>query len=147
VGRRSQAVAVALQPLTERVLAAFTRPAAALDRLWALLPPVNAAANLLLASESRSAVWEQSDLLIFLNYAALTLGIVIALWGTGRIARRLEALRRPTSDVLSVETTKSFRELNSAVGPLLISAAAATILAVSTAYSVGWAPALLRGAT
>jgi hypothetical protein len=48
--------------------------------LWALLPALNAGINGLLDAGSRSPIWEQGRLLLFLNYAALTVGIVIALW-------------------------------------------------------------------
>jgi uncharacterized membrane protein YbhN (UPF0104 family) len=67
--------------------------------LWALLAWLNAGLNLLLEPEARSAVWEQSRLLVILNYAALSVAIVITLWGTARIARRLEALRASTSKI------------------------------------------------
>jgi hypothetical protein len=128
-----------LRPLTERILAALPGRRRLWIVFWASLPALNAGANLLLDRGSRSPVWEQSDVLVFLNYAALTVGIVIALWGTGRIVRRLECLRRPTS--------KPFRELNSVLGPLLLSVGAAAAFAATAAYSDGWESALLRGST
>jgi hypothetical protein len=67
--------------------------------VWALVPWLNAGANLLLETEARSAVWEQSRALIVLNYAALSFAVVITLWGTERIERRLETLRVPTLNV------------------------------------------------
>jgi hypothetical protein len=72
--------------------------------VWALVPWLNAGANLLLETGARSAVWEQSRTLVLLNYAALSLAIVIALWGAERIARRLEALRTMTRNVLSIRS-------------------------------------------
>jgi hypothetical protein len=39
------------------------------------------------------------------------------------------------------------REMNNVAGPLLLSVAAATVFGVSTAYSEGWSPGLLRAAT
>ena len=67
--------------------------------MWALVPWLNAGANLLLETEARSAVWEQSRALIVLNYAALSFAVVITLWGTERIEWRLETLRVPTLNV------------------------------------------------
>jgi hypothetical protein len=86
-------------------------------------------------------------MLVALNYAALSLAVVIALWGAGRIARRLEALRATSSNALDVEAGAEFREMNSLAGPLAASAATAIAFAVSTLVGDGWAAALLRGAT
>jgi hypothetical protein len=135
------------QPLTERILAALPAPRPLWIALWALLPPLNAGANLLLDTDSRSPVWEQSGVLVFLNYATLTFAIVITLWGNRRIARRLDSLRSPTSKLLGLEATESFREMNSVPGPLLLSVAAAAVFGLSTAFSVGWESGLLRAAT
>jgi hypothetical protein len=55
--------------------------------VWALVPWANAGINLLLDTESRSAVWEQSGRVVILNYAALSFAIVIAIWGTERSKR------------------------------------------------------------
>jgi hypothetical protein len=110
---------------------------------WALVPALNAGANLLLESESRSPIWEQGDVLVALNYAALTLGVVIALWGTGRITRRLDALRMS----FGIEADHPFRELNNVLVPLGLSAIAAIVFGLSTASADGWAMGLLRGAT
>jgi hypothetical protein len=102
----------------------------------------------LLDTESKSAVWDQSTTLVLLNYAALSVAIVIALWGAGRIARRLEALRSSTAAVLEQSVRRDpFRELNSVRGPLLASVATSIVFAASAFADDGWAPALLRGAT
>jgi hypothetical protein len=47
---------------------------------------------------------------LILNYAALSLAVVITLWGTGRLARRLEMLRAETSKVLEGGVREPFRE-------------------------------------
>ena len=84
--------------------------------MWALVPWVNAGVNLLLDTENKSAVWDQSPTLVILNYAALSVAIVIALWGADRIAHRLEALRSTTAKVLQEgDRREPFRELNRAV--------------------------------
>ena len=69
----------------------------------------NAGANLLLDTEARSAIGEQGRTLVILNYAALSLAVVICLWGSARIARRVETLHEVTS--LDVRATAKFREI------------------------------------
>jgi hypothetical protein len=100
--------------------------------VWALVPWLNAGANLLLETGARSAVWEQSRALVVLNYAALSFAVAITLWGTERIARRLETLRVPTLNLLEGDGREPFREMNSVVGPLLASTATAFAFAAST---------------
>ena len=114
--------------------------------VWALIPWLNAGANLLLETGARSAVWEQGRTLVLLNYAALSFAIAMSLWGTDRIARRLESLR-PTRDGGVVDARGRFREMNSAVGPLLATAATAIAFGVSAFADDGWMAAILRGAT
>lgn len=136
-----------LRPLTERILARLPGPPLLWIFAWALLPWLNAGANLLLEDEARSAVWEQSNTLVVLNYAALSFAVVITLWGAGRIARRVEALDATTSEALEVDAPERFREMNSTLVPLLASTAAAIAFALSTLVADGWTPAILRGAT
>jgi hypothetical protein len=135
-----------LRPLTERILARLPGPRALWIATWALVPWLNAGANLLLETGARSAVWEQRRALVILNYAALSLAIAITLWGAERIARRLEALR-PTSDAVEVTARGPFREMNSFVGPLVATAATAIAFGSSAFADDGWTSAILRGAT
>lgn len=125
-----------LRPLTARILEALPGPRALWICAWALIPWLNAGANLLLDTEARSAIWDQSSAVIVLNYAALSVAVVITLWGTERIARRLEELR---SDL--------FRELNATTGPLVASVAGAIAFGVSALVDDGWVAAVLRGTT
>jgi hypothetical protein len=81
--------------------------------VWALVPWLNAGANLLLETDARSAVWDQSRTLVVVNYTALSLAIVITLLGPVRIARRLENLRATTGKLLNVDAAEAFREVNS----------------------------------
>jgi hypothetical protein len=129
-----------LRPLTERILGRLPGPSGLWVAAWALVPWLNAGANLLLSDDGTSAVWEQSGTLVVLNYVALSLAVAIALWGTGRIARRVDSLR-------TAEEDDPFRGMYSAAGPLLLTAAAALAFAVSAFVRDGWAAALLRGAT
>jgi hypothetical protein len=115
--------------------------------VWALIPWLNAGANLLLDTGARSAIWEQSRALVLLNYGALSLAILITLWGTERIANRLEMLRETTSNVLDVDEGERFREINSVAGPLVASGATAIAFALTALADDGWTSGILRGAT
>ena len=81
-----------LRPLSERVLAALPGRRVFWIAAWAVVPWLNASGNILLDTEERSAVWEQSSLLVVLNYAALSFATVVTLCGAQRIAQRVEAL-------------------------------------------------------
>jgi hypothetical protein len=136
-----------LRPATERILARLPGPRMLWIVAWALVPWLNAGANLLLETGARSAVWEQSRTLVVLNYVALSVAIVITLWGSERIARRLETLRTTTSNVLEAEAGGRFRGMNNVVGPLVATAATAIGFAVSPLVGDGWTAAILRGGT
>jgi hypothetical protein len=111
-----------LHPLSERVLARLPGRALPWIALWALVPWANAGLNLLLESERTSAVWEQDDVLVVLNYAAITVAVLLSLWGAPTIARRLEALH-------------------------VASIGLAAGLGAATLVDDGWPPAVLRGLT
>jgi hypothetical protein len=136
-----------LRPLTERVLARLPGHRWLWVTVWALVPWVNAGLNLLLDLES--AIWEQSRVLVLLNYAFLSLAIVITLWGTRRIARRLESLRASTAHVLRDDriTAEPFRGINSVAAPLVAAAVTAIAFAASALADDGWTAAMLRGAS
>jgi len=135
-----------MHPLTDRILASLPAVRALWIAVWALVPWLNAALNLLLDTES--AVWEQSGTLVVLNYAALSFAILVTLWGTSRIARRLESLRATSDEVLEDEDPSDpFRELTSVGAPLGLVAATSVAFGVGAFVTDGWASALLRGAT
>ena len=127
----------ALQPLTERVLRALPGKRPVQVVIWALVPWANGALNLLLDTESKSAVWEQSGILVVLNYAAVSLAILLSIWGSARIARRLAELRGP----------EPFRELNSAAAPLLGTVATAMAFGITALVQDGLIAAFVRGVT
>jgi hypothetical protein len=126
-----------LCPVTERILARLPGQRTPWFVLWALVPWLNAGLNLLFEDEARSAVWEQDRTLVVLNYAALSVGVVIALWGSERLSRRLEDLR----------STDAFRLMNSRAGPVAAAAATALAFGVSSLVADGAGPAILRGVT
>ena len=127
----------ALRPLTERVLARLPGERRLLVAAWALVPWLNGGVNLLLDSTSKSAVWEQRGTLVVLNYAALSFAIVMAIWGSRRIARRLE----------EACGSKPFRELNSVAAPLLGAGATAMAFGITALVEDGVVSAVVRGAT
>jgi hypothetical protein len=137
-----------LRPVTERILGHLPGSRVFWIVAWAVVPWLNAGGNLLLEAEARSAVWEQGPAPILFNYGALCFAIVVALWGTERIARRVETLRASTSKVLGErDASEPFREMNNVVGPLAAAAATALAFALSALAGGGWTSALLRGAT
>jgi len=126
-----------LEPLTERILARVPGERRLWIAVWAVVPWVNGGVNLLLDSTSKSAVWEQSGTLVVLNYAALSFAIVMAIWGSRRIATRLEGLRGP----------KPFGELSSVAGPLVGAGATALAFGLTALVEDGVIAACVRGAT
>jgi hypothetical protein len=126
-----------LRPLTERVLARVTGPRWLWLVVWTGVPWLNAAANLIFEDEARSAVWEQGTTLVLLNYAALSFGVFMAVWGADHLARRLEALR----------AAEHFRLLNDSTVPVVGAAVTALAFGVSALVADGIGPAVLRGAT
>lgn len=135
-----------LRPLSERILARLGGSRHVWVALWALVPWVNAGANLLLGTDRTSAVWEQSTTLVVLNYAAVSLAVVLSLWGARTIAGRLDTLRGPTSVILVGEAPEPFRAVDSQAGPVIASVVAAIAFGVSNVDD-GWLPALVRGGT
>ena len=136
-----------LRPLTSRILERLPGSRVLWVAAWALVPWLNAGANVLLDTDHTSAVWEQDRTLVILNYASLSLAMVITLWGAERIARRLETLRATTADVLEGDSREPFRGMNGVVGPLVASGVTAAVFAGSALVRDGWASALLRGTT
>jgi len=116
--------------------------------VWALVPWANAGLNLLLDTGGTSAVWEQRDLLVVLNYAALSVSVAVTLWGSARIARQLGSLGGTPKRVFDGGSTNtSFREVNSVTGPLVLSLVSAVAFGVAAYVRDGWEAAVLRGGT
>lgn len=126
-----------LQPLTDRVLAALPGERTFWIVLWALVPWANGLANLALDTKSKSPVWEQSGTVVVLNYAAVSLAILLAIWGSRQIAERLQSLRGAAP----------FPELNGIAAPLVGTAAMAVAFGVTALVQDGVVAALLRGVT
>jgi hypothetical protein len=132
-----------LQPLTERLLARLPGPRWIWIGVWAIVPWLNAGVNLLLGTDRTSAVWEQSTVLIVLNYAALSFASGFTLWASGRLARDLQSIRLASP----LRANEPFRGVSSTFGPLVGLIVADTIFAVVSLVQVGLAEALIRGVT
>lgn len=143
----SQHASGSLRPLSERVLARLDGPRAVWVALWALVPWANAGANLLLGSDRTSAVWEQSAVLVLLNYSAISLGVAVSLWGANVLAHRLETLQVGASEVLVGEESAPFRGVNRVAGPVVAAVVTAVALGGTALVDEGWAQALVRGVT
>lgn len=116
--------------------------------VWACVPWINAGLNSLLETDTRSAVWEQDRTLVLLNYAALSFAVVIALWGTRRLTRRIDSLRATTSGVVqALDAGDPFRAVNKAWPPLVGALLTAVAFAASALFSDGAIAAILRGTT
>lgn len=140
-------VSASLRPLSDQILERLPGRRGFWIVLWAVVPWLNAGANLLLGDERTSAVWEQGTVLVVLNYAALSFGVALALLGTRRIVRRLADLGATTEAVIARGVTRPFRGMNSAAGPLLLSTAGAVAFGASALIRDGVATGLLRGLT
>jgi hypothetical protein len=127
--------------LTVRLLERLPGHPRAWVAAWAVVPWLNAGANVVL--DTRTAIWEESTTLVLVNYAALSLGIVLALWGSDRIARRLEELAGTTA----AEAPTPFLAMNSVALPLAGATATAVVFAAAAFARDGWASAALRGVT
>jgi hypothetical protein len=115
---------------------------------WVLVPPLNAVINLLLGAEVRSAIWDQDEPVIALNYAALSLAVLISLWGSRRIARRLEGLSAETGALVPARATEYFADrLRIAIVPLAAAAATALAFGLSSLRDDGLVAAVVRTVT
>lgn len=138
-------LSASLLPLTDRILARLPGPDWASVVVWALVPWMNAGANLALGGDGTSAVWEQSDLLVVLNYVSLSVGVVVTLWGARRIARRLESLTTETPAVLGIQAPRVFRALDDALVPVVLSVGGAVVFGLAALERDGALAGLLRG--
>jgi hypothetical protein len=134
-----------LRPLTERILAGLPGPRPVWIGLWALVPWLNFAAYEALDIEG--AAFDQSRGLVIGSYAAVSFAVVVTLWGTGRLARRVESLLAATATVCVGCTTKDFREMNSVRLPLIAAGVTAVAFAITTGVDEGAAAGVIRGVT
>ena len=135
-----------MHPLSERILQRLPGTTWIWIVVWALVPWVNALVNLSLEEESRSAVWDQGTTFLVLSYSALSLAMVVTLWGAAELARRIARLGDRSGDVL--ETPAIARPRLEVAGPMAGALLMALVFGGTTLVAdAGWWPALIRAVT
>jgi len=135
-------------PLTERTLARLPGPRLAWVVAWALVPWANLAVIPALGAVEggRSGV----SLVEVLNRVAVSSAVLLSLWGTARISEQLRTLRPDLAKVVEQEepdVERLFGGIDSTVGPLLLTVAAAVVLPLDEALRGESAAALIQAAT
>jgi hypothetical protein len=135
-------------PLTERILSRLPGPRVAWVVAWALVPWLNLA--VILASDA--AGWIRAGILLIelVNRVAVSLAILLSLWGAARITDQLLALGPALAKVVQQDgpdVERLFRGLDSALGPLLLTAATAIVLPLDEAFAGEPLAALIQGVT
>ena len=133
-----------VRPLSERIIDNLPGRSSVWIVIWALVPWVNALVNLSLDEDDRSAVWDQGTAAVVLSYAALSLAMVVTMWGAAKLARRLEALGG--ADVLAGDQSLRARYANAVpiVGACLMAVAFGGTTLIE---DQGIWPAVIRAAT
>ena len=135
-------------PLTERILSRLPGSRLAWILVWSLVPWVNVA--IVLASGGLE--WDTTADLTseLLNRAAVSVAVLLSLWGAARINRDLSRLRITLTDAVEQErpdVERIFRGIDSTAGPLLLTAAVAVVLPLDEALRGDAGAAILQAAT
>jgi hypothetical protein len=135
-------------PLTERILSRLPGPRLAWVAAWALVPWLNLAVVQAVAADNRGgpglALGE------VLNRAAVTVAIVLALWGGMRIITELRRLPPALAAVVEQdepEVAALFRGIDSTVVPLLLTAASMVVLPIDEALAGNVMAAVIQALT
>jgi hypothetical protein len=135
------------RPLSHRITERLPGPWWLWVAAWALVPWINALVNLSLDEDARSAVWDEGTTLILLSYGALSLAMVVTLWGAAELARRLERLSARSGDVLEAAPS-GFRATYEVGGPLVGAALMGLAFGGTTLVDdYNWWAAGVRGVT
>jgi hypothetical protein len=135
-------------PLTERILAVLPGHRAVWVVVWALVPWMNLAlaAALGVAADDGTGV----SLGEVLNRAAVTIAVLLSLWGAGRIAAELPSIPPALTEIVDEDerdVARLFRGIDSLAGPLALVAVVAVILPVDEAQRGDRAGAALQAGT
>jgi hypothetical protein len=135
-----------IRPLSGRILGRLPGDSWLWIAVWALVPWINALVNLSLDEESRSAVWDEGATLVVLSYSALSLAMVVTLWGASEVARRIARLGDRSTDVF--EGPAAARARFEVAGPMVGALLMALVFGGTTlvADAGGW-PAVIRALT
>lgn len=131
---RSSPGSAAAVPFTEGILRSLPGNRVAWAVVWALVPWLNLAVVLSTQAVGWTTPTEAPAEVI--NRGAVTFSLGLSLWGAARIGTELARLRPALVDVVEQElpeVERLFRGIDSAVVPLLLTAAVAVVLPVDEA--------------
>ena len=125
-------------PLTERVLARLPGPRVLWIVLWALIVPLRLVELVVVLAVTGRAAPPEELTDTFLSQVGFAFVIVISLWGTPRLVRRVVALS-PTLHALAPSEPSAhwFSRMTSVRGPLLLTALSVAIATPTTALEFG----------
>lgn len=147
-GRRTWSAASELRPVTDRVLGALPGPRAAWMAAWALVPWLNLAIVLTTEELGWAATTDHSTETV--NRVAVSFAVLLALWGTTRIASELARLRPALAEVVAEdlpEVERLFRGVDSIGVPLLLTVSVGVVLPLDEATSGEPVAAAVQGVT
>ena len=137
-----------LTPLTERILSRLPGPRFAWIGAWALVPWLNLAVVEALAAGDQGGAGV--TLREGLNRAAVTVAIVLALWGGTRIIadlRRLPPALAPVVEQDEPQVAGLFRGIDSTLIPVLLTAASMVVLPIEKIVAGDVTAALIQALT
>jgi len=137
-----------LTPLTERILARLPGPRLAWITAWALVPWLNLAVVEALDAVDQGA--PGVSLREVLNRTAVTVAIVLALWGGMRIIADLRRLPSALAAVVEQdepEVAALFRGIDSTLVPLLLTAGSMVVLPIDEALAGNLVAAVIQALT
>jgi hypothetical protein len=135
-------------PLTERILSRLPGPRLAWVVAWALVPWLNLAVILAVGAGG----WARPGVPLaeVLNRTAVSLAVLLSLWGAARITDELGTLRPALANVVEQqepEVERLFHGIDSTLVPLLLTAAAVVVLPLDEALAGQPVAALIQAAT
>jgi hypothetical protein len=136
------------RPLTEKVLSRLPGPRRLWIVVWALVPWLNLAVVALPNGFGQGRL--MNPLAEILNRAAVSVAILLSLWGTARIFERLRRLPPVLSAVIEQDerdVAALFRGMDSKAVPLVLTAASVLILPIDEALTGDIRAALIQALT
>jgi hypothetical protein len=135
-------------PLTERILARLPGRRLAWLVAWALVPWLNLA--VILAVDA--AEWTRAEIRLIdvLNRVAVSLAVVLSLWGAARIAHHLRQLRPALAKVVEEDeqdVERLFAGIDSTLAPLLLTVVTVVVLPLDEILNGEPLDGLIQGVT
>jgi hypothetical protein len=135
-------------PLTERILSRLPGSRLGWIIAWSLVPWVNVAIVLAVGGLEWDTTADLGSELI--NRAAVSVAVLLSLWGAARIDGDLGRLRATLTDAVQQErpdVDRIFRGIDSTAGPLILTAAVAVVLPLDEALRGDAGAAVLQATT